>query len=249
MGARREDANVRPRPPLLRALGRAQIPERIVVGGRSYTRERGYKHDFWAATALYESDGTRIVVKFNRIQPIGPLPMRWLGRIFARREAAFLDRLADVALVPAGLGRVSADGMRLDNAVARAYVPGEPWRDHAQVEESFFEDLRAVVAAIHARDMAYVDLHKRENVIVGPGGRPHLVDFRASFGLGPQSGRIARAVLRRLQEMDHYHLRKHYARLFPERLSAEEGGARPTPPGSIALCPGSGAPSHDKPPK
>lgn len=235
MGEVRDDDAVRPRPPLFRALGRAETPERIVVGGRTYTRESGYKHDSWAATALYESDGTRIIAKFNRVQPIGPIPMRWLGRLLARREAAFLDRLADVALVPANLGPVSADGMRLDNAVARAFVPGEPWRERAQIEERFFEDLRAIVAAMHARDMAYVDLHKRENVIVGPGGRPHLIDFQVSFGTRPGAGPIARAILRRLQEMDDYHVRKHYARLFPERLSAAEREAYLTPPGSIAL--------------
>lgn len=233
MGSKGE--GVRPRPPLFRALGRAEPPATIVVGGRRYALESTYKHDSWAATALYESDGTRVIAKFNRVQPIGPIPMRWLGRTLARREAAFLDRLADVALVPANLGRVSADGMRLDNAVARAFVEGEPWRDRGQIEEGFFEDLRAIVAALHARDMAYVDLHKRENVIVGPGQRPWLIDFQVSFGVSKGAGRIARAILRRLQEMDDYHVRKHYARLFPEKLTSQEREAYLTPPGSIAL--------------
>ena len=239
MGERRDDDAVRPRPPLFRALGRAEIPERIVVGGRSYKRESGYQHDSWAATALYVSDGTRVVAKFNRVQPIGPIPMRWLGRMLARREAAFLDRLADVALVPANLGPVSVDGMRLDNAVARAFVPGEPWRDRARIGERFCEDLRAIVAAMHARDMAHLGLHERGNVIVGPGGRPHLVDFRVSFGTRPGAGPIARAILRRLQEIDDYHVREHYARLFPDLLTAHEREAYLTPPGSITCIAGS----------
>ena len=68
------------------------------------------KHDSWAATAVYRGPAGRIVCKFNRQQPIFLFPMRWLGRMLARREASFLLRLADVANVPSLTGDVYVDG-------------------------------------------------------------------------------------------------------------------------------------------
>lgn len=227
---------VRPRPALFRALGRDEPPDAIEVAGRSWRRDCVLKHDSWAATALYRADGEALICKFNRVQPVGIVPMRWLGRLLARREAGFFDRLKDLALVPDGLGQVTAGGRILDNAAARVFVEGEAFRDREQIAPAFLDELRALIEAMHARGMAYVDLHKRENVIVGRDGRPHLIDFQVSFGLGahwPGNGRIARALLALLQEMDLYHWRKHYARLFPERLTPEQRAAYERPPAFI----------------
>lgn len=220
---------MRPRPPLFRALGRQEPPDTVEVAGAEWQLETVYKHDSWAATALYRRDGQRIVCKFNRVEPIFWLPARWIGRMLARREARFLDRLSDVALVPAGLGEVRAAGRALPNAVARAHVAGEPFRSDSQITPGFLDELDETIAAVHARDVAYVDLHKRENVIVGTDGRPYLVDFQVSFGPTPRwpgNGRIARFFLAELQEMDRYHLLKHRVRCFPGQQSRD--GAAPT---------------------
>ena len=76
----------RPRPPLFRALGAAEPPHEVVVDSHSYSREELFKHDSWAATALYSGSTGKIVCKFNRIQPVLGLPMMWLGRRLAERE-------------------------------------------------------------------------------------------------------------------------------------------------------------------
>ena len=44
---------VRPRPALFRALGRHDPPSEIEVAGDLYRRSSVFKHDSWAATALY----------------------------------------------------------------------------------------------------------------------------------------------------------------------------------------------------
>lgn len=67
---------VRPRPPLFRALGAAEPPAGVRVDGVDYTRVTVFKHDSWAATALYAADEGLITAKFNRIQPIFVVPMR-----------------------------------------------------------------------------------------------------------------------------------------------------------------------------
>ena len=82
-----------------------------------------------------------------------------------------------------------------------------------------------MVDTVHARDVAYVDLEKRENIIVGDDGRPYLIDFQISLHVPPGRGplrRIARWILARFQQSDRYHLLKHWRRHRPDQLSPEQ---------------------------
>ena len=217
---------VRKRPALFRALGRDDPPETVTVDGETFGLNTLLKHDSWAATAIYEArSGEKIICKFNRMQSILGIPMGWLGRRLAAREAAFLRRLDDIDLVPPDRGPVHADGRLLANAAARTFIPGAPFKRADQVDRTFFETLENLLAAVHERDMAYVDLHKRENIIVDLSGRPHLIDFQVSVALPnkwPGNGRLGRWFLTRLQEMDRYHYRKHYVRCLGGEMTPEE---------------------------
>ena len=73
----------RPRPKLFRALGKHEPPPAITIGDDRYELVEVLKHDSWAATAIYASAAEKVVCKFNRLQRIGLLPMRWLGRKLA----------------------------------------------------------------------------------------------------------------------------------------------------------------------
>jgi len=209
----------RPRPALFRALGTQEPPERVEVNGTTYFLARVMKHDSWAATAVYRGPAGRIVCKFNRQQPIFFFPMGWLGRMLARREASFFVRLADLANVPSLVGDVHADGKRLKGAVAHDYVPGHALGETEAVDGPFFVALERLFLELHRRNMAYVDAHKHENIIVGDDGRPHLVDFQISFRLPdwwPANSRPIRVLLRMLQRSDLYHFEKHLARCRPD---------------------------------
>jgi hypothetical protein len=138
--------------------------------------------------------------------------MRWLGRWLARRETGFLRRLADVPNVPRWSGPVFAGGQLQRHAVAHEYIPGGPLRPTSPVGEEFLDRLAELVRAVHARDIAYVDLHKRENILVGDDGQPYLFDFQISYALPrwwPGNSLLPRIVLRLLQRSDEYHLQKH----------------------------------------
>jgi hypothetical protein len=214
------DRNVRPRPPLFRALGAADPPPEVSIEGRCYAREEILKHDSWAATAIYRGPAGKIVCKFNRQQSIFGLPMRWLGRVLARREAAMLRNLEITGQVPKLSGPVTAGGRLLEYAVAHAYVPGHPLSRNEVVDDRFFPSLQALLDRMHAGQMAYVDLHKRENVIVGDDGRPYLIDFQISLML--PEGRLSRlallrTLLRFFQLSDNYHLLKHWAAMRPDQ--------------------------------
>jgi hypothetical protein len=215
----------RPRPPVLRALGPADPPLGVTVGGRSYARYEILKHDSWAATAIYAGPAGRIVCKFNRTQPVCGLDMAWLGRRLAARERRALERLADLPNVPDSLGDVVVNGAVLPNAVARRYVPGHPLREREHVRPDFFPTLRGLLAEMHRRGIAYVDLHKRENVIVGDDGRPYLIDFQ--IGLDVTHPRAAwlpgmAYLFDVLCQSDLYHLQKHVAHHAPGTVPAVE---------------------------
>lgn len=214
------DRPARPRPPLFRALGGAEPPAEVVVGGLAYSRAEVYKHDSWAATAVYAppASGERIVCKFNRTQAVCGLPMEWLGRRLAAREARALSRLADLPLFPRTLGPVYAGGRLRRNAVARTFIAGHPLGSAERPGPEFFDELKKSLLAMHARGIAYVDLHKRENVIVGDDGRPYLVDFQVCFdATHPRLRRMPgiRPAFEQLCAMDLYHWGKHVRRAEP----------------------------------
>jgi hypothetical protein len=202
----------------LRALGRGELPITISIAGRGYRRVAIIKHDFYAATGFYEDgDGTRVVLKMGRTEPFMGVPMGWLGAWLCRREMRFYRKLADVAAVPRLMGQVG------ENGLVHAYVPGRPLGKEGAVPDGFFDELLELVAELHRREIAYVDTNKASNILLGEDGRPHLIDFQISYdvrGLG--NNLVNRAILRRLQREDVYHLLKHKKRLRPDLLSDQQ---------------------------
>jgi hypothetical protein len=207
-------ANVgRDRPATFKALGRRAVPETIDIDGQTATFVELYKHDSWAATARYTlADGDAIICKFNRRQSLLGLPMGWLGRTLARRERHALDALAGVPGIPETFARVRVDGELWRNAIARRFVAGHPLQSGERFDAKFLMDLRILLEALHSRGIAFVDLHKRENILVGDDGRPHLVDFQIHFDGRSLPWRWvpgSRLLFRVLAESDRYHLGKH----------------------------------------
>jgi len=215
----------RPRPRFLRALGEADPPLEIELDGYPYRRVDILKHDSWAATALYEGERGKVAAKFNRRQPIFGFPMHWLGRLLAAREARILKHLADLPNVPCYSGELTVAGAAQPNAVAHDYVEGHPFERGERVDDSFFPKLQELVKDIHARNLAYVDLSKRENIIVGDDGKPYLVDFQISFLLPswwPGNSWPIRKFLQLAQGADEYHVFKHFFNSRPHLLTEEQ---------------------------
>ncbi|MEC8553403.1 MAG: hypothetical protein VXZ82_00185 [Planctomycetota bacterium] len=208
-------STVKRRPAVLRALGDCDPPQSVEIAGRVFELEEIFKHDSWAATALYQSrrdPEMRAVCKFNRTQPVFFIPMCWLGRLLAKREAFAFKELFDVAGIPRWSGMVRKDGIELTNAVAHEFVPGRPLQSEERVGDDFFLRLKAILEALHQAGFAYVDLHKRENVIVDVNGHPALIDFQISMQPAPKwiwklPGMVS--LLRLFQSTDRFCLYKH----------------------------------------
>ena len=216
----------RSRPGWLKALGHREPPATIHIAGKEYRLAHVFKHDSWAATAHYlpvqvpSSLEDGLVCKFNRIQPIMGVPMRWLGRWLAEREASALAQLADLNGIPAPFGPITVDGQTQPHAVAHAFIPGAPLKHDDVVNDLFFPRLARLLKQVHQRGYAYVDLHKRENILVDEQGQPWLIDFQVHFRLASKTlarWPIMQCVLHALQTGDFYHLSKHVQRLRPDQ--------------------------------
>lgn len=205
----------RPRHGWLYALPSARLPAQVRCAGRTYTLVHTYKHDFFAATGLYESAGQLAVLKIGRVTDCFGWPLDWIGRFLTNREVHALTVLAGTPGVPRLIGRVGRNGL------LRVYVPGHPLERRERVAEEFFPRLESLLTRVHAAGMAYVDLNKRQNILVGEDGAPYLIDFQISFH-PRRSFPGSRWLLRRLQSADRYHYLKHKRRLRPDQLTPEE---------------------------
>lgn len=206
-------------PPSLLALGRESLPETIELDSGVYRLETVFKHDFFAATSRYVGDNGKVVLKIGRKAWFGIVPLGWIGRWHAAYESAAYQHLDDLDAVPKFLGRYGRHGF------IHEYIEGHPLRKGEQAPDDFFERLRGAIQAIHDRGMAYVDLEKCENVIVGDDGRPYLIDFQISWRIPRRFGgelSPMRLIRRRLQNSDWYHIRKLQRRTRPDQMTEDE---------------------------
>jgi len=211
---------VKSRPRWLKALGLESPPDILQIGGVPHHLRELFKHDSWAATALYEDpQGVLRVVKLHRQAPVLGVPLDWVGRRTARNERSLLERLAGLPGIPALAGPVRALGPVLRHAVAREYVAGHPLGNREAVPDTFFHDLNRLLQGMHQRRTVYVDLHKRENIIVSERGEPYLIDFQISLTwlAWLPSGPLFRI----LERSDEYHMMKHWARCRPDQCGTD----------------------------
>jgi hypothetical protein len=195
----------------------AGLPPRVDCAAGSFDFVRQFKHDFFAATGLYSNPaGRQVVLKIQRRRPFFGLPMGWLGGWLTRHEATIYRELADVPGVPNFVGFFGPTGFIHD------YVPAHPLARGEKVSDTFFDDLAGLLVKVHSRGLACVDLNKRQNILVGDDGLPHLIDFQISFRLGRRRGQMPRAILAALQDHDWYHFFKHKRRCRPDLMTAEQ---------------------------
>src|SRR5687767_14558322 len=202
----------------MHALGKAGLPLQFTLEGKSYRLTLPVKHDFFAATGFYEDgDGRRVVLKMSRTEEFAGVPLEWLGRVLCRREMRFYNKLSDLPNVPPVLGTVGTTGF------VHAFVEGRPLSKDRPVPDGFFDQLAALLDALHARGIAYVDTNKPENILLGDDGRPHLIDFQISYDVEElYNTALNRWFLGWLHRADVYHLLKHKKRLRPDEMTPEE---------------------------
>ena len=233
-----------------RAWGRKALPESIVVKGYRYQLKRIFKHDFFAATALYQleqgniagvssataedadgtyqernADGTsavQVVLKLGRRSDFLGLPLRWSGRAICRHETDNLRRLRNLSQVPHLLDKYG------DMGFVYEYIEGSSLDENPDLPDDFFNRLEELLKQIHLCRIAYIDLNKRGNILLGRDNLPYLIDFQIACYI-PRLFRPLRILtdgfLRVLQKEDFYHLHKHKRRLSGHLIDIDQTNA------------------------
>jgi hypothetical protein len=185
----------------------------LEVGGRTYRVLSILKQDRYARSLLLEAPGgARFVLKESvmRLPPGVRVPP--LASLLARHEAGLYRRLEGIPGIPRLVSQPRPD------AFLREYVEGATVRETPRLPGGFFASLEEVLRAVHARGVAYVDLAKEENVLVGEDGRAWLIDFQVSLSReGP-----LRPLVGLLQREDLYHLSKMRLRRGPGEATDED---------------------------
>src|SRR6185503_11789340 len=127
---------------------------------------------YQASVRLYRTSVGDVVVK----QPHrgGPLGAVW--RSLLRREHAVYERLQGIAGIPRSFGLVG-DGLALE------YVAGPSLREQET-------------------ELADRDLKRKNNIIVGKGEQPYLIDFGIAVRRSTRNGLFNRCVFAPLEQMD-----------------------------------------------
>ena len=204
-------------------------PGELEIAGIAYKLVHVFKHDFYAATCLYQAEAgsegdyrkfEKIVVKFGRTRGFCGLGMAWFGRLMRGHEQAIYAALDGVDGVPRWVGTFGEAGYAIE------YIDAEPLDHFDSPPVGFFDRLVEVFNAIHDRGVAYCDANKRSNILVSPDGKPYVVDFQISFrrrdDLPWPIRSIIAAAVRYVIDRDMYHLYKHKRRICPEQLTEQE---------------------------
>jgi len=105
-------------------------------------------------------------------------PLGYLSRRALRHEHGIYARLAGVPGVPRSYGMLGGKHLVLE------HIEGPSLRAHESQladRERFFAQLLETIDAMHAAGVAHGDLKRKDNVIVGPGERPYVIDFGVAF--------------------------------------------------------------------
>lgn len=212
----------------LKAWGRYDLPQHLIINQTGYSFVRVFKHDFFAATLLFErsdkqsqdkNHARQIVLKLGRRADFLGIPFGWLGHALIEHEISILRSLQPVAGVPRLLGRYGKWGL------VYKYIPGVSLDQRPEIPDEFFDRLEELIKQIHQRRVAYVDMNKRGNILLATNGRPWMIDFQISWHM-PQRllgfSRLARVILEVLQREDRRHFLKHKRRLRCDLMDEEQ---------------------------
>jgi serine/threonine protein kinase len=191
---------------------------------RGHALRRGYQ----AGIEVFHSPAGSYVVK----SPRGFYLWRRIGRASLRREHQAYVNLTGIRGVPRCLGMLE------DGALVLEYIEGDTLRkrEHTlQHRDAFFEQLLATIRGLHAAGVAHGDLKRKDNILVGPGEQPYLVDFGVASIEARRHYPWSSAVYRWMRQYDYNAWVKHkYRRQLSQLDEADAALYRPTWPEQVA---------------
>ncbi len=208
----------------LKACGSTGLPPSLIHQNREYHLQQVFKHDFFAATALYattdgQSGSPRLVLKISRSSEFLGLPLDWLGRWLCEHEHRILTRLQGICGIP----QLAARWRR--NGLIYLFIEGDSLDQKPALPDDFFDRLNALVQRIHQRNIVYLDMNKRGNILLGEDGNPYLIDYQISFEIPtdiPIVGPFVAGIQSILEKEDFYHIFKHKRHFRRDLMTPEQ---------------------------
>ena len=134
------------------------------LANNSHVLAAGYQ----GKTLLYELDGRKLVIK----TPHGKGISRLIHTHMLRHEYQVYLRLTGYPYAPACYGMVDNRYLVLE------FIDGTTIRDHRPNDEAAYIDkLFDAIRQLHERDVAHMDLKKKDNLLVTIDDNPCLLDF------------------------------------------------------------------------
>jgi RIO-like serine/threonine protein kinase len=166
---------------------------------------------------ILEQDGIRAIVKDFCLN--GFLFRNIIGRFLVWREKKAYERLKGIKGIPTLYRTIGGLVLVIEELSGNNI---ESMETVARLSETFFEDLRLLVDAIHERGVAHCDLKRAPNIILGDDGKPYIIDWAASiskkeFGFFPLSLIYERFIKDDLNAIIKIRLKHH-----PEKVTPEE---------------------------
>ena len=209
----------------LYAWGKNPLPRQITFAENQYTLTEILKHDFFAATALYQSgsrenaEPSKIILKLSRRQHFLGLPLAWLGEALCSHEISILRRLKHLDQTPRFLDTFSPAGFLY------RYIEGETIDRCQNLPDDFFDQLLNLLEKVHCENIVYLDMNKKSNIILGRDRKPYLIDFQISQHIDRNIlifSSLSSYLRQIMERADRYHLFKHKRRLQPELLTDQQ---------------------------
>ena len=144
-------------------------------------------------TLLYKQDGLQIVIK----TPHGRGLIKYFHTRMLRHEHEVYLLLHDVAAVPKCYGLIG------NTYLAIEYIDAKTIRQDRPVNDSpFYQRLLTTIKQLHARNVAHMDLKKKENLLVDNQEQPVVIDFGAAVIYKPGFHPVNRLLYRLAKQFD-----------------------------------------------
>ncbi len=171
--------------------GPVLAPRATVAAETSRLLASGYQ----GAVYLGNTPEGPVIVK----KPLGRGLMRAARRAMLRREYDIYQRLTGIPGIPHCLGLQHGEELVLE------FIDGRSLRklgDELPDRERFLGALLELLLAMHRAGVAHGDLKRKDNILLGPGGQPYLIDFGTAVSAPPGAGLVRRLLFRQLRRMD-----------------------------------------------
>ena len=193
-----------------RTLSRGQrqdLRNWLEVRGDDHATGAGYQ----ASIHLYRGSAGEFIIK----RALGSGLRKRLGQAAIRREARIYRRLQGVPGIPECFGRLN------DSCLVLEYVPGGSLRkldDQLEDRQQFFSKLLRTLRGMHEAGVAHGDLKKKDNILVGPGQEPFVIDFGIAVVEKGRKGFVFNTV----KQVDYNAWTKHKYRGRMSEIAAED---------------------------